>query len=172
MRRFLTVLGLLLLVASTSPGQDKKPAKPESFPKAFSETRRFLAGRPTNPQATPDGKAVLFLRSGPRTPQLQLFEFDVATGKTRTLLTPDDVLKGGEEKLSPEEKALRERKRILGAGFTSFQLSRDGGRILLSLAGRLYLVDRDKNAVRELKTGVGPLLDAKFSPDLRWVSYV
>ena len=38
-------------------------------------------------------------------PKLSLYEFDVASGKTRELLTPALVLKGAEEHLSPEEKA-------------------------------------------------------------------
>ena len=48
---------------------------------------------------TPDGSAVLFLRAKPRFARLGLFEFDVASGKTREMLTPEQVLKGAEEKL-------------------------------------------------------------------------
>ena len=66
-----------------------------------------MLGRPMRPYPTPDGKAVLFLRSGPRSAKLGLFEFDVATKKTRELLTPEQVLGGAEEKLSAEEKAAR-----------------------------------------------------------------
>src|SRR5262245_31589798 len=72
------------------------------FLRTYAETRGFMLGRPVRPTPTPDGKAVLFLRSQPRKARLNLHEFDVATGKSRELLTPEQVLKGAEEKLSPE----------------------------------------------------------------------
>jgi dipeptidyl-peptidase-4 len=136
------------------------------------ETRGFMLGRPVKPTPTPDGKAVLFLRSQPRIAKLSLYEFDVLSGKTRELLTPEQVLKGAEENLSPEEKARRERMRVSVGGFTGFQLSDDGQQILLSLSGKLYVVERAKGAIRELKTGPGTVLDPKFSPDGAMVSYV
>jgi dipeptidyl-peptidase-4 len=140
------------------------------------ETRGFMLGRPTRPYLTPDGKAVLFLRSGPRSARLSLYEFDVASKNTRTLLTPEQVLQGTEEKLSPEEKAARERMRQSAGGFTSFQVSQDGSQVLVSLSGKLYIFDRHKSAepaaIRELRTGPGTILDPKFSPDGAMVSYV
>src|SRR5262249_29188729 len=136
------------------------------------ETRGFMLGRPVKAAPTPDGKAVLFLRARPRQARLGLFEFDVATGKTRELLTPEAVLKGAEEQLSPEEKARRERQRVSVGGFTAFQLSGDGSLVLLRLSGRLFVVRRADGSVRELDTGPGPLLDPKFSPDGQSVSYV
>jgi dipeptidyl-peptidase-4 len=143
-----------------------------SYLKDHAETRGFMLGRPVRPKVTPDGKHVLFLRSQPRKAKMGLFEFDVATGKTRELITPEKLLKGAEEKLSPEEKARRERMRVTVGGFTTYHLSPDGKRVLLSLSGRLYLVDRGALAVTELKTSKGTLLDPKFSPDGRFVSYV
>ncbi len=104
--------------------------------------------------------------------KLGLFEFDVATGKTRELVTVEQVLKGAAEKLSAEERAQRERMRVSVGGFTNFQLSPDGKRILLALSGRLYLVERDNGVVRELATSPGPLLDPQFSPDGAKASYI
>src|SRR5213593_3813009 len=124
-----------------------------SYLRAHAETRGFMLGRPAKAVPTPDGKAVLFLRAQARVPKLQLYEFDVTTGKTRELVTPEQVLKGAEEKLSPEEKAQRERMRVSVGGFTSFQLSPDGKQVLLGLSGRLYLFDRGISAIRELPTG-------------------
>src|SRR2546427_3978809 len=68
-----------------------------SYLRDHAETRGFMLGRPVKPKPTPDGKAVLFLRSQARVPKLRLYEFEVATGKTRELLTPEQVLKGTEE---------------------------------------------------------------------------
>lgn len=136
------------------------------------ETRGFSLGRPTHAEPTPDGDAVLFLRARPRQPKLELYEFDIATQKTRLLLTPEDILKGAEEQLSAEEKAMRERMRVSVGGFTDFELSRNGEDILLSLSGRLYVVHRTTRSVQELKIGAGSPIDPKFSPDGKKVSYV
>jgi len=133
------------------------------------QTRGFMLGRPVRPTPTPDGKTVLFLRSEPRVAKLSLFEFDVATGKTSELLTPQQLLKGAEENLSPEEKAQRERMRVSVGGFTSFQLS--GNLVLLNLSGRLYIFDRAAGTSKELKTGPGPL-DPQFAPDGTKIAYV
>jgi len=142
-----------------------------SFLRTYAQTRGFMLGRPVQATPTPDGKAVLFLRSEPRQAKLGLYEFDVANGATRELVTPEQVLKGVEEKLSPEEKATRERMRVSVGGFTKFQLSEDGRLILLSLSGRLYIFDRAGGAVREVPAKRN-ILDPKFSPDATMVSFV
>ena len=99
-----------------------------------------MLGRPARAKPTPDGKAVLFLRAQPRVARLAPVRVRRATGKTRELLTPEDFLHSAEEHLTPEEKARRERQRVSVGGFTDFQLSEDGTHILLSLSGKLYLV--------------------------------
>jgi dipeptidyl-peptidase-4 len=171
-RHALALTGLLALTSLAVAQPAKDIPVDTTYLRTLAQTRSFQLGRPVRPLPTPDGKAVLFLRSQPRSARLSLFEFDVDTGKTRELLTPEQVLKGAEEKLSPEEKAARERMRVSVAGFTSFQLSEDGDLILLSLSGKLYTVERATRVVRELPTGKGTLLDAKFAPDGKKVSYV
>jgi dipeptidyl-peptidase-4 len=164
----------LLAVFPTERGEDvKKDVVLDSkYLRDHAETRGFMLGRPVKPKPTPDGKAVLFLRSQARVPKLSLFEFEVATGKTKELLTPEAVLKGAEELLTPEEKARRERQRVADHGFTDYQSSEDGKLVLLSLSGKLYVYDRAAGKVRELATGQGTLLDPKFSPDGKQVAYV
>jgi dipeptidyl-peptidase-4 len=168
-----TLIGWLALttLAVAQPAA-KETAVDTTYLRTLAQTRSFQLGRPVRPLPTPDGKAVLFLRSGPRDAKLSLFEFDVETGKTHELLTPAKLLLGAEEKLSPEEKAVRERMRVSAGGFTNFQLSDDGSLILLSLSGKLYTVERAKKSVRELPAGQGFLLDPKFSPDGKKISYV
>src|SRR4051812_35711982 len=99
--RTLFPLLLLPLFAVDGGGQEKVPAKgtalDASFLRRYAETRGFMLGRPVKPQPTRDGKAVLFLRSPARKAKLSLYEFDVAAGKSRELLTPEQVLKGAEE---------------------------------------------------------------------------
>src|SRR6266849_5956607 len=111
------ILGLhLLCVGALAAGADPISGKDAPLDARYlrdhAATRGFSLGRPTAAKPTPDGKAVLFLRAKARVPKMSLYEFDVATGKTRELLTPEQVLKGTEENLSPEEKARRERQRV------------------------------------------------------------
>src|SRR5215213_539897 len=152
---------LLLAVTFSNMSQSQT----NSYLRDHALTRGFMLGRPTRPKPTPDGKAVLFLRSEPRVPKLQLYEFDVATKQTRLLLSPEQLLKGAEENLSPEEKARRERARISVGGFTNYELSKDGAHILLSLSGKLYVYERASGKIQELKTSTGTILDPRFSPN-------
>jgi dipeptidyl-peptidase-4 len=156
--------------AAESPAE--WPRLDTAFLRDLTLTRDFTAGRPTHAQFTPDGRAVLFLRSGPRSAVLGLYELDVTDGRTRAVLTPEQILKGADEKLPAEEKARRERLRTSASGIAAFVVSPDGARILLTLSGRLYLLSRRDGAVAELPCGKGTLLDPRFSPDGRSVSYV
>jgi dipeptidyl-peptidase 4 len=137
----------------------------------LAETNDFRFGQPTQATPAPDGKTVLFLRSGPRNGVQTLFETDVASGTTRELLTPASLLKEPES-LSVEERARRQRMRVTSSGFTSFELSKDGTKVLLGLSGRLFVFTRASGAARELETGEGAALVPHFAPDGRRVYYV
>ncbi|MBZ4421083.1 S9 family peptidase [Myxococcus sp. RHSTA-1-4] len=176
MRQVLTAA--LILMSAPAFAQELKPPpmsqtqrKPDTFLRQYSETRRFMSGRPVGVRITPDEKSVLFLRTTPTSNVQMLYAFDVESGQAKELLTPEAILKGAEETLTPEEKARRERMRVSARGFTGFQISEDGTRLLVPLSGRLYVVERASGKVTELKTGPGTL-DPKFSPDGKQVGYV
>ncbi len=160
------VLAMTLLTATAATAADA------SFLREFAETRRYLAGRPTSPKFSPDSKTVLFLRATARAPEQMLYELEIATGQTKQLLTPEAVLEGAAATLSVAEKARMERMRMTARGFTSFQVSPDGSKILLGLSGRLYVIERNSGKVQLLKTGAGAAIDAKFSPDGLRVGFV
>jgi dipeptidyl-peptidase-4 len=170
--RIIASLTLILSAAAPLPGAEPAKDGPVNidYLRKYGETRGFTIGRPVKPKPAPDGKSVLFLRAKPPSPKLCLFEFDVATRQTRELLAPEDVLKG-EETLTPEEKARRERMRVANGGFTDFQLDEAGKQVLLSLSGRLFVYDRAARKARELTTGSG-VIDPKFRPDGGAVAYV
>ncbi len=134
------------------------------------ETRNYTLGQPVSPKLTPDGRSVIFLRSGPRDPVLRLYEFTIADGALREILTPEKLLQGAEEKLSAEEKSRRERARQSLRGFTSFELSKDASKVLVALGGRLYLINRADSAVTDLPGR--DWIDPKFSPDGKFVAAV
>ncbi len=128
------------------------------------------------PQIAPDGSRVTFLRGKDRDRnRLDLWAFDVATGKAALLVDSSDVLPG-EEVLSDEEKARRERQRTAAlSGIVDYQWSPDGKTLLFPLGGELYLYDLNgtgKAAVRKVTTGQGFATDPKVSPKGGFVSFI
>jgi dipeptidyl-peptidase-4 len=166
---------LVLPSAATASAAPAKTLADPAFLKTAALTHDFRLGAPQLSTPTPDGKAVLFLRSPGRDPKQSLFELDMASGSVRLVLAPETLL-GAPETLSPEERARRERMRVVTRGFTAFELSEDGTRILLTLSGRIFIVTRATGAVRELSTGGkgddATILDPHLSPDGTRVAYV
>lgn len=131
----------------------------------------------TKPKIAPDGSKVTFLRGKPDDRnRLDLWAYDVASGKTTRLVDADDVLPPGQEVLSDEEKARRERQRIAAlSGIVDYQWSPDGRQLLFPLGGELYLYDLGKSgkaAVRQLTHGEGFATDPKISPAGGFVSFI
>ncbi len=133
------------------------------------------------PQIAPDGSRITFLRGKDSDRnRLDLWAYDVATRTTALLVDSTDVLPG-EELLSDEEKARRERQRTAAlSGIVDYQWSPDGKTLLFPLGGELYLYDlgkaastgSGKAAVRRLTTGAGFATDPKVSPKGGFVSFV
>jgi dipeptidyl-peptidase 4 len=172
----LVTVAALAVVALPPPAvAQQSPGPHPNFLRLLAQTREFRLGRPTGIKPTADGSAVLFLRAPAREPTLSLYEFDAASGQVKTLLTPAQLLQGAEEKLSVEEKARRERKRIVDRGFTAFDLSEDGRRVLVTLSGRPYVYQRlgpQTGQVQALGGSEPPAVDARFSPDGTRAAYV
>jgi dipeptidyl-peptidase-4 len=160
---------------NTSQSDAPEPAAPPSaiadpnFLEQYAVTYRFQQGHPTSFRITPEGDAVLFLRSTARSFVNDLWIFDVASAEERVLLTAEQILGEAGEELSAEERARRERMRMASRGIASFDLSPDGRTLLVPLSGRLFLVDRaragQEGSVRELVSSAGFPIDPRFSPD-------
>lgn len=128
------------------------------------------------PKVAPDGSRVTFLRGKDSDRnQLDLWEYDIASGQTR-LLVDSKIVLPGTETLSDAEKARRERQRIAAlTGIVDYQWSPDAKTLLFPLGGELYLYDLGKQgreAVRQLTHGEGFSTDAKLSPKGGFVSFV
>jgi len=161
--KWLVVLGW----AATCWAQPTELRYPE-FLKEYAQTRGFLLGRPVKGKVTRQGD-VYFLCSE-ATSRSQSF-YHCKQGKVRKLLSPEAVLGGQDEKLSPEEKARNERKRQLGTGFTEYFLAPDQKSALLPLAGQLILLDLVTGQPRRLNIR-GSVLDPQWSPNGQWLAYV
>jgi dipeptidyl-peptidase 4 len=169
MNRFATIALVCLALVRLGFAAEPESADLRYF-RELIETRNYSLGQPVLPQITPDGKTVIFLRGGARDPVLRLYEFTIADGKLREILTPEKILQGKEEKLTAEEKSRRERERQSLRGFTSFELSKDGSEILVALSGKLYVIARSDDRVADLPGK--NWIDPHFSPDGRTVAAV
>jgi dipeptidyl-peptidase-4 len=147
----------------------------ESFPRRHARTQRFTVGTPRAFTVAPDGSRVVFLRS--RTGKDRagaLWVLDLQPGREpaeRLLTDPVDLLGGGEEDLSPEERARRERSREGGAGIVALATDAAVDLACFALSGRLFCARPTDGAVRELPVP-GPVADPRPSPDGRHVAYV
>ncbi len=147
------------------------PIPDPDFLRDYAESSRFANGKPASVTLLPDGEGAIFLRSGPRSAVRDLYFLD-AEGRERTLLTAEQVLGGGEERLSAEELARRERMRLSARGIVSYSLSEDGSTLLVPLSGRLFLIDRATGKRRELPSEGGTPLDARMTRDASIVGAV
>jgi dipeptidyl-peptidase-4 len=127
-RAFLSAVAVLLATSTASAA--------ETCFQTLAATRNFSLGAPRHVVPTPDGRSLLYLRSGPRDTHLGLFDYELSTRTERALVQP-----AAEEHLSVEEKARRERARMTLTGITDFALSDDGSRVLVSQGDKLATID-------------------------------
>ncbi|MBZ6080062.1 prolyl oligopeptidase family serine peptidase [Streptomyces olivaceus] len=144
----------------------------DSFPKRHARTQRFTLGAPRSFTVAPDGSRVAFLRSGTDTDRANsLWVLDVEEGAERVAADPRALLGGAEERLSPEERARRERSREGGAGIVGYATDAAVELAAFALSGRLYAAELGSGSVREL-AAPGPVIDPRPAPDGRHVAYV
>jgi dipeptidyl-peptidase-4 len=122
-------------------------------------------------QVAPDGSRVTFLRGRPEDQfQLDLWEFNLHDKSMRRLVDSRALVP--EEKLSDAEKARRERERTASFhGIAHYDWSPDGKQMLVTLAGKLYLVDAAQPDAARLVTA-GDVIDPQISPKGHYVSFV
>jgi dipeptidyl-peptidase-4 len=127
------------------------------------------------PKIAPDGARVTFLKSRDEDRfRLDLWEYHIESAETRRLVDSQALVPN--EVLSDEEKARRERQRIVGlSGIVDYHWAPDGRRLLFPLGGELYLYDLGAEPgaqVRQLTNGEGFATDPKVSPKGGYVSFI
>ncbi len=102
---------------------------------------------------------------------LHLFEYDLAAGQFRVLVTADS-LRAHSRGLSPEEQASRERKRVINAGIIDYFWHPDSESLLFPFEGRLYRYQIRTSQLAQLTDDTSFLTDVRCSPDGRYISFI
>lgn len=123
-------------------------------------------------KVAPDGSRVTFLRGKESDyERLDLWEYNLESGETR-LLFDSDTLHSGDENLSDEEKARRERLRLSGTGIVSYEWSKDGKALFFPLAGDVYYWKVGTPEAKKVVSTPEFETDVKFSPKGNYLSYI
>lgn len=143
-----------------------------SFPRQQARTQRFTLGAPRAFTVSPDETRVIFLRSASGTDRVnRLWVLDPATGEERVAADPEALLGGSAEKLSPQERARRERTREGSSGIVSYAVDAAAELAAFALSGKAYVAELRAGTARALPVP-GPVIDPRPSPDGRHVAYV
>ena len=132
---------------------------------------------PKKIKISPDGKYVTYIKPKKSDfDRYDLWAYEVASGEHVLLFDADD-LHSGDEVLSDEEKARRERMRVFGSGILDYQWSQDSQALLFPLAGDAYYA-----TLKDIKAGRGGakqlLRTQEFETDIRlsplgnYISYI
>ncbi len=120
----------------------------------------------------PNGQQITILKGREdNAQQLDLWTYDIATGKSSMLVSSSD-LASGDVTLSEEEKNRRERQRIYSNGIISYAWDDQGNTIMFPLGGDIFVYDVLNNSSRQITATDEFETDAKFSPDGKYISYV
>ncbi|MEJ7799484.1 MAG: prolyl oligopeptidase family serine peptidase [Ilumatobacter sp.] len=144
----------------------------DSFPRQYARTQRLTLGEPRNLTVIGDGRRVLFARS--RTgddPVNCLWVADIDSGDELLLVDPVELLEAGDDDVSPEERARRERLREGAGGVTAYAVSADESTVVFTLAGRLCAVDLATRSTRRVPVD-GPAFDPRPSSDGALIAFV
>ncbi|GAA5114041.1 S9 family peptidase [Haloechinothrix salitolerans] len=140
-----------------------------SFLRRLVRTQRFTLGAPKEFQVAPDGSRVLYLRSGGGYDRMHsLWSLDVVSGMESKLVDAEQLLPG-EEELSREERARRERSRESGGGVVRYAVDTACETAVFSLGGTLYSVDVATGKVVERVSGA--VIDPRLNPQGTHVAY-
>lgn len=121
---------------------------------------------------SPDGSRVTFLKGRDDDyDRYDLWEYHLDDGESRLLVSSSELF-AGEESLSDEEKARRERQRIFGRGIMEYLWDEDGTALIFPLAGDVYHYDLETKKVRRITATDAFETDLRGSPLGQYVSFI
>ncbi len=130
---------------------------------------------PRSVKLSPDGSRVTFLKGKEdEQERLDLWEYNLKDRKSR-ILVDSRALLPGEENLSDEEKARRERMRLFAKGIISYYWGDDSKTLLFPLGGDIFAYDLTKpadKATKQLTKTETYETDIKLSPNGDFVSFI
>ncbi len=147
----------------------------QSLREQLRATRNFRLGAPFNFKITGDGKRVYYQKATPPSTAAAIYEISLddaseAGGEKKILDATMLESKTGE--VSAEEKALRERLRLMTSGISFYSTDSTGRFILTPLSGKLYVYDTQAQKSQEIAQGEGSVFGPKMSPDGKSVAFV
>jgi len=127
---------------------------------------------PSMVKLSPDGQRVTFIRAkATDNSRFDLWEYNIKDDQSRLLFDADD-LHQGDENLSDEEKARRERMRVSGSGILSYSWSADGTALLFPLAGDVFYYRIGAKKAQQLLDTPEFETDIKLSPKGNYISFI
>ena len=165
--------------AATQPANGSVLYQPDTFPRQYARTRRFSLGEPRSFQVSPDGRRIVFLRSGSGSDSVNRLYVVERSGQgswiERCVFDPSAdsaTSAAGSVALTPEERARRERMRETSAGITSYDVDQQCLKAVFALGGFLHTINLVGDAqLCTLTTPAGPF-DPRLSPDGTMVAFV
>lgn len=144
----------------------------DSFPRLAARTMNFRLGLARAFVVSPDGARIVFLRSLSGTSRAQaLWVYDVAEASERLVADPALLLGDGDESLTVQEQARRERLRVGTSGIVAFSTDKDVLVAAFALSSRLFVVDLvGAEPAREYRTQT-PVIDPQLDPTGRHVAF-
>src|SRR5690242_9145077 len=132
----------------------------------------FRLGLPRSFTVSPDGRRVVFLRAPDGTTRAHgLWVYDVEDGRERLVADPGELLGSDAEDLTAEERARRERLRVMTSGVVAYSTDEQVTRAAFALSSRLFVADlTESSAPREYRTAA-PVVDPQLDPSGRRVAY-
>jgi dipeptidyl-peptidase-4 len=133
----------------------------------------FRLGLPRTFVVSPDGHRVAFLRALSATSREHaLWVYDVREKIERLVADPSALLGRGEEKLTADERARRERLRVTTSGVVAYSTDNEVTAAVFALSSRLFVADlTGRVPAREIRTPVS-VVDPRLDPTGRRVAYV
>ncbi|TJZ58651.1 S9 family peptidase [Streptomyces piniterrae] len=158
---------------------NRKTPNPADFPRQFARSRRFSLGVPRHFTVSPDGRRIVFVRTGSGTdPVGRLWQYEEGcaegedgAGGERLLADPTVLVSAGAGAVPEEERLRRERARERSEGVVGYAADDAVDLVAFALSGVLWAVRTDGGAPFSVPTA-GPVVDPRPSPDGRRIAYV